>query len=83
MAFKKVLEGLVKKGEKEISPKMLKITPRVLMITFGVIEMGVTKFCEYPSSICNYDYGNATKFPDPDARQNYIYNKVKAAFYIP
>ncbi len=26
---------------KEISPKVLKITPRELMITFGVIEVGV------------------------------------------
>ena len=27
-------------GEKEISPKVLKITPRVLMITFGVSYRG-------------------------------------------
>jgi len=31
-------------GEKEISPKVLKITPRVLMISFGVIDVG-DKFC--------------------------------------
>ena len=34
-------ESIICLGEKEISPKVLKITPRELMITFGVIEVGV------------------------------------------
>jgi hypothetical protein len=41
-------ESIICLGEKEISPKVLKITPkvlknipRVLMITFGVIDVGV------------------------------------------
>ena len=40
-------ESTICLGEKDISPKVLKITPKVLMITFGVIDVG-DKFCEYP-----------------------------------
>jgi hypothetical protein len=40
----KIILVIICLGEKEISPKELKITPRVLMITFGVIDVG-EKLC--------------------------------------
>ena len=63
-------------GEKEISPKGLKITPKVLMVSFGVIDINRSLTTQQPvpvgqtihtkTNLRNLKNRNVTKYPDPD-----------------